>query len=116
MSFRKLLLQINNRRPGYKTVCGFSSIFLERNYDVLKSKCPCFLLNKTINFNKNETDSKMETSTNSFREMNLVFQLVLELRIKKETVMSWSSRKTKERIFYNTYFVQTKFFHIYLIV
>ena len=57
----------------------------------------------------------METSTNSFREMNLVFQLVLELRIKKETVMSWSSRKTKERIFYNTYFVQTKFFHIYLI-
>ena len=55
----------------------------------------------------------MENSTNSFREMNLVFQLVLELRIKRETVMCWSSRETKER---NTYFVQTKFFHIYLIV
>ena len=27
MSFRKLLLQISNQRPGYKTVCGFSSIF-----------------------------------------------------------------------------------------
>ena len=49
----------------------------------------------------------MENSTNSFREMNLVFQLVLELRIKRETVVCWSSRKTKER---NTYFVQTKFF------
>ena len=49
----------------------------------------------------------MENSTNSFREMNLVFQLVLELRIKRETVMCWSSRKPKER---NTYFVQTKFF------
>ena len=32
----------------------------ERNYDVLKSKSPCILLNKNINFNKNETESKME--------------------------------------------------------
>ena len=37
----------------------------ERNYDVLKSKSPCILLNKKINFNKNETDnkSKMENPT-----------------------------------------------------
>ena len=32
----------------------------ERNYDVLKSKGPCILLDKNINFNKNETESKME--------------------------------------------------------
>ena len=32
----------------------------ERNYDVLKSKCPCILLNKFINLNKNKTESKME--------------------------------------------------------
>ena len=30
----------------------------ERNYDLLKSKSPCILLNKNINFNKNETKSK----------------------------------------------------------
>ena len=30
----------------------------ERNYYVLKSKGPYFLLNKKVNFNKNETDSK----------------------------------------------------------
>ena len=30
----------------------------ERNYDVLKSKNLYFLLNKNINFNKNETESK----------------------------------------------------------
>ena len=29
-----------------------------------------FLLNKNIKFNKNETKSKMENSTHSFREMN----------------------------------------------
>ena len=32
----------------------------ERNYEVLKSKIPCILLNKNINFNKNETESKLE--------------------------------------------------------
>ena len=46
----------------------------ERYYDVLKSACNLF--NKSINFNKNETESKMENPTRSFREMNHVFQLV----------------------------------------
>ena len=30
----------------------------EVNYDVLKSKSPCILLDKNINFNKNETELK----------------------------------------------------------
>ena len=47
----------------------------ERNYDVLKSKSPCILLNKNINFNKNGTESKMENLTHGFRETNLVLQL-----------------------------------------
>ena len=34
----------------------------ERNYDVLKSKRLCILLNKNINFNKNETEWRMEIS------------------------------------------------------
>ena len=37
----------------------------ERKYDVLKSKSPCILLNKSINFNKNETESKMENPTHT---------------------------------------------------
>ena len=48
----------------------------ERNYDVLKSTSPCILLNKNINFNKNETEPKMENLTHSFREANLVLQLI----------------------------------------
>ena len=40
----------------------------EKNYDDLKSKSPYILLDKNINFNENETESKMENLTNSFRE------------------------------------------------
>ena len=65
---------------------------LESNYDALKSKSPCILLNKNINFNKNKTESKMENPTRSFRETNLVLQLTWESQIKSKTVMSWSSR------------------------
>ena len=53
----------------------------ERNYDVLK-------LNKNINFNKNETESKMEYPTDSFRETNPVIQVIEESQIKSKTVMS----------------------------
>ena len=44
----------------------------ERNYDVLKSESSCILLNKNMNFNKNETESKMESSTRNFRDTNLM--------------------------------------------
>ena len=40
------------------------------------SKSPCILLNKNINLNKNETESEVENSTYSFREKNLVLQLI----------------------------------------
>ena len=75
----------------------------ERNYDVLKSKSPCILLNKNINLNKNETESKMENPTYSFRETILVLQLMSELQIKSKTAMSCSTRKKKEGIFCTVY-------------
>ena len=56
---------------------------IEGNYDVLKSKSPCILLNKNIN--KNETKSKMENPAHSFIEANLALQLIYELQIKSKT-------------------------------
>ena len=53
----------------------FYYINFERNYGVLKPKSPCILLNKIINFNKNETESKMENPIHGFRKKNLVLQL-----------------------------------------
>ena len=88
-------MQLKNQRSRSNTVCDF-----ERNYDVLKSKSPRILLSKNINFNKNETESKAENPTHSFRDMNLVFQLTWESQIKRKTVMSWSSRKKKRGIFF----------------
>ena len=54
----------------------FYDFNFERSYDVLKSKSPCILLNKNINFNNEETESKMENPTRSFRETNFVLQLI----------------------------------------
>ena len=43
----------------------------------LISNSPYFLLNKNINFSKNETESKMENPTHTFKGvMNLVIQLI----------------------------------------
>ena len=42
----------------------------ERKYDVLKSKSPCILLSKNINFNKNQMKLEIENPTNSFREIS----------------------------------------------
>ena len=71
----------------------------ERNYDDLKSKSPCILLNKNINFNKNDTELKMENPTHSFRENDLVLQLIQESQIKSKTVIKWSLQKNKDDIF-----------------
>ena len=67
----------------------------ERNYYVLKPMSSCSLQNKNMNFNKNETESKMENP--SFRERNLV-------------LCRWSSRKKKRGHFCTVYFVRKNFF------
>ena len=102
----------NLKLSGFKTyfdlkvweqnMCGFSIYYFnfERNYDVLKSKSPCIFLRKNVNFNKNETKSKMENPTNRFRETNLVLQLIWKSQIKSKTMMGWSLRNQKERAFF----------------
>ena len=50
--------------------------FLKLLVDVLKSKSLCILSNKNINFDKNETELKMENPKHSFRDTNLVLQLI----------------------------------------
>ena len=79
------------------------------NHDALKSKSPCISLNKNINFNKKETESKMENPTHSFRETNPVLQLIQELQVNSKIMMSWNSRK-KKGIFCTVYIAWRKFF------
>ena len=111
IEFSNFLLQlIKSEFWEQNCVWLFYYFDFERNYDVLKSKTPSFLLNKNIKFIKNETESKMENPTHSSRVMHHVLQLVEELQIKSKTVMSLSSWKKKECISCNVYFVQRKLF------
>ena len=77
------------------------------------SQSQCILLNKNINFNKNETESKTENLTYSFRETNFVLQLIQESQIKSKSMMIWASRKKKARIFCTVYFFR-RFFTVYV--
>ena len=88
----------------------------ERNYDVLKSKIPCILLNKNINFDKDETESKMGNLTRCFRETNFArFRSCKNFKLK---VKLWwlGTRERKNEAFCTIYFVQRKFltFEFYL--
>ena len=75
----------------------------ERNYDALKSKSSYILLNKNINFDKNETESKMKYPKRSFTETNLLLQLIQELQNKSKAVVSWSSLKKKRAFLYRLF-------------
>ena len=61
----------------------FYYFYFETSYDILKSKSPCILLNKNINFNEKETESKMENPTHSFRETNARL-ISVHIRIENE--------------------------------
>ena len=118
------MLQLTQISLNFKTSCcnlksdvweqncvwPFYYFNFERNYDVLKSKSPCILFNKNINLNKNETESKMENPTYSFRQTILALQLMSELQIKSKTAMSCSTRKKKRGYFlYRLSFILSEF-------
>ena len=63
----------------------------EMNYNVLKSKSPCILLNKNINFNKSKTESKMKNSTRTLRNEPCA-SAHFRITNKSKTVMSRSSQ------------------------
>ena len=56
----------------FNSVKEINGLRKDINRLLIKPKSPCILLNKNINFNVNETESKMENPTDYFRETNLV--------------------------------------------
>ena len=84
----------------------------KRNYDDIKSKGSCILLNKNINFNKNETDNRKWKITHTvLGRRRLCFSLYKNRKLKVK-LMIWSSRKKIEGIFCTAYFVWRKFFNL----
>ena len=56
--FSNFLLHNKNQKFGSKSVWLFYDFDFKNNYGVLKSKSPCFLLDKNVNFHRNATESK----------------------------------------------------------
>ena len=73
--FSNFLLQLKNQKFGSKSVWLFYDFDFKNNYGVLKSKSPCFLLDKNVNFHRNATESKMENPKETFRDRKLVLKL-----------------------------------------
>ena len=79
-------------------------------YDVLKSNSDsCFLVDQKVDFDKNETESKMENSTYAFWEKKLIVQLIWESRIKNKT-NELELAKEKRGHFYERSFCPKVFF------
>ena len=84
----------------------------ERKYDLLKTKSPCILLNKNINFNKNETELKMEYRTHSLETQTLCFSSYKNLRLKVKLWWVAAHKRKKEGIFCIVYFVRRSLFNV----
>ena len=70
--------------------------YFEKNYDVLKSKSPCFLLNKNIKFSKNKTESKMKIPRLVLERWTMCFSWhkTWEWKIKLWWAGTWERKKS----------------------
>ena len=112
IEFSNFLMLLKSQRSGSKTVCRFSITFSLKGVMKFcwKGQRVCgFCWSRIKTFVKMRRNQKC-TTTHSFKEINHVLQLVSKLQIKSKTVMSWSSRKKKECIFCNVYFVRRNLF------
>ena len=89
------------RGLGVKLCVAFLLFLFWKELWRFKIKAISFLLNKNVNFNKNETESSMENPTQSFREMSKVLQHC-EFKVKLWWVRA---REKRESILCNAYFL-----------
>ena len=82
----------------------------EGNYELLESMEPWFLLNKSINFKQNETESKMENSTRTSEKRNLRFSSDKNRELKVNVWWVAARERKKGAFFCNVYFVRGIFF------
>ena len=82
------------------------------NYEVLKWKSPCILLNENINFNKNETGSKMENPTHSLERRTLCFSSYKNRTLKVK--LWWVGARERKKMAFFVLFILCKgnFFNI----
>ena len=99
--------------PTFFTCVWFYYFNFERNYDVLKLKSPYILLNKNIDFNKNETELKMENPAHSFRETTISFSSYKNGKLKVELWWVGAPERKKRAFFVSFILSKGNFFNIW---
>ena len=84
---------------GAKLYVVLLYFYFERNYDVLKSKNACFLLNKSINFNKTRRNRKWKTSHTVLERWALCFSSYKNCELKVKLWWVGACERKKEYIF-----------------
>ena len=87
----------------------FSYFYFERNYDVLKPKRPCFLLNKNIIFHKNETESKKQIPHTVLERSDLCFNLYKNCELKVKLWLA-GAREIEKSAFFVTFILSEGYF------
>ena len=105
------MLQPKNQRSEQNCVWLCYYFNFERNYDVLESVSPIILLNKNMNFNKDETESKTENSTHGSGETDLVcFSSYKNHKLKVKLWWVGARERKKEGIFCTVFFCPKEYF------
>ena len=122
VSFRELQLKMISlnfktccnlkiRGLGAKRCVAFIFFHSERNYNVLKSKSPCILLNKNIIFNiiKTKRNRKWKIPYTGLEGKTLRFGPYKNRKLKVTLCWAGGSWKKKDGIFCTAYFVRRIF-------
>ena len=86
----------------------------ETNYDVLKSKSPCILLTKNINFNKNKTEWKWKIPQTVLERRTLCFRSYKNRKLKVKMWWGGGPERTKRAFFVPFILSEENFFKIFL--
>ena len=85
----------------------------ESNYTVLKSKSPCILLKKNTNFNKNETESRMENPIFPHLERQTwCFSSYKNRKVKVNCDELELAKKKRDHFFYRLFYSKEIFFFV----
>ena len=95
------------RGLGTKLCVAFLLLLFWKKLWHLKPHSLCFLLNKNMNFNKNERGSKMKNPT-VLERWTLNFSLYKNCKLKEKLRWVWAHKGKVH--FFNIYFAQRKFF------
>ena len=84
------------------------------NYDVLKSKSPCILLNKSINLSKNKTECKWKTPHTVLERRTLCFSSYKNRKLKVKIWWVEGPERTKRAFFVPFTLSEENFLNIFL--